>query len=145
MPVIFITAYRDVKTLQRASDVDFVGYLVKPFREDELQTVVNLAIFKYKLLGNSALVKVSTRYSYSFERNHFYEDDSVTELTTKEHLFVKALLANKNALLSHDDLDTAVWDAPVKESARRQFVHRFKEKFPEFPIELVKNKGYRIF
>jgi len=145
MPVIFITAYRDSKTLQRASDIDFVGYLVKPFREDELQTVVNLAIFKYKLFGNSALVKVSKRYSYSFEKNHFYEDDSVIELTTKEHLFVKALLTNKNALLSHEDLDTVVWDTPVKESARRQFVHRFKEKFPEFPVELVKNRGYRIF
>jgi len=52
MPIIFITAYRDVTTLQRASDIDFVGYLVKPFREDELQTVVNLAIFKHKLLEN---------------------------------------------------------------------------------------------
>ena len=49
MPVVFITAYQDVKTLQHASDIDFVGYLVKPFREDELQTIINLAIFKYNL------------------------------------------------------------------------------------------------
>jgi len=144
-PVIFITAYRDVATLKRASDVDFVGYLVKPFREDELQTVIDLAIFKYKLLESSPLVKVSKKYSYSFDENHFYEDNTIVELTTKEHLFVKALLTNKNALLTHEDLDTTVWDTPVQESARRQFVHRFKEKFPEFPVELVKNRGYRIF
>jgi DNA-binding response OmpR family regulator len=145
MPVIFITAYRDVKTLKRASDVDFVGYLVKPFREDELQTVVNLAIFKYKLLEPSPLVKISKKYSYSFEKNHFYEESVTVKLTEKEHLFVRALLVNKNGLLTHEDLDAAVWEKPVKESARRQFIHRFKEKFPEFPVELIKNKGYRFF
>jgi len=48
MPVIFITGYRDNETLKQASLVDFVGYLVKPFRQDELETMVNLAILKIK-------------------------------------------------------------------------------------------------
>ena len=44
IPVIFVTAYREINRLKKASNVDFVGCLEKPFREDELKTMIKLAI-----------------------------------------------------------------------------------------------------
>ena len=44
IPVIFITKYKDESRLKKASAINFVGHLEKPFRNDELESMVNLAI-----------------------------------------------------------------------------------------------------
>ncbi|HOX33343.1 MAG TPA: response regulator, partial [Spirochaetales bacterium] len=38
VPVIFLTAYTDEKTLERAKEVEPFGYILKPFKERELYT-----------------------------------------------------------------------------------------------------------
>ncbi|MFZ3166681.1 MAG: PAS domain S-box protein [Candidatus Methanoperedens sp.] len=49
IPVIFITAYADEDTLQRAKMTEPYGYLVKPFQERELHISVDMAIYKHKM------------------------------------------------------------------------------------------------
>ncbi|HIK10554.1 MAG TPA: response regulator [Oscillatoriaceae cyanobacterium M33_DOE_052] len=44
IPVIFLTAYADVPTLERAKQAEPFGYLLKPFEERELQTTIEIAI-----------------------------------------------------------------------------------------------------
>ncbi len=46
IPVIFITAYADEKTLERAKEVEPAGYILKPFKERELYTVIDIALYK---------------------------------------------------------------------------------------------------
>lgn len=49
IPVVYITAYADEKTLQRAKLTEPFGYIVKPFNEKELQTSIEIALYKYKM------------------------------------------------------------------------------------------------
>ncbi len=49
IPVIFITAYSDDATLQRARDSEPFGYLIKPFRAEELRTTIEMALYKHQL------------------------------------------------------------------------------------------------
>lgn len=49
IPVIFLTAYSDPSTLKRARTVGAYGYLVKPFRPDELQASIEVALYKHQL------------------------------------------------------------------------------------------------
>ncbi len=46
-PVVFLTAYSDDETLNRASAVEPHGYLVKPFRDEELHVVVEMALHRH--------------------------------------------------------------------------------------------------
>jgi diguanylate cyclase (GGDEF)-like protein/PAS domain S-box-containing protein len=46
IPVIFLTAYTDEKTLERAKEVEPFGYIVKPFKERELYTTIDIALYK---------------------------------------------------------------------------------------------------
>jgi PAS domain S-box-containing protein len=47
IPVVFLTAYADEDTLQRAKNVLPLGYIVKPFSPGELRVAVELALFKH--------------------------------------------------------------------------------------------------
>lgn len=49
-PVIFLTAYADETTLARARHAQPYGYLLKPFHESELRSVVELAHARYQTL-----------------------------------------------------------------------------------------------
>ncbi len=46
VPVVFLTAYTDVETLERARMVEPYGYLVKPFDRRDLDAAVRIALYK---------------------------------------------------------------------------------------------------
>ena len=49
IPVIFLTAYSDPSTLSRARTTGAYGYLIKPFRPDELHASIEVALYKHQL------------------------------------------------------------------------------------------------
>ncbi|CAD6879633.1 diguanylate cyclase/phosphodiesterase (GGDEF & EAL domains) with PAS/PAC sensor(s) [Methylomonas albis] len=49
IPVIFLTAYSDPDTLRRAQATGAYGYLIKPFRPDELHASIEVALYKRQL------------------------------------------------------------------------------------------------
>jgi len=48
IPIVFLTAYADEPTLQRAKLAQPYGYLIKPFKERELYSTLELAFHKHK-------------------------------------------------------------------------------------------------
>jgi len=49
VPVVYLTAYADERTLQRAKKTGAFGYLLKPYEERELQTTIEIALHKHKV------------------------------------------------------------------------------------------------
>jgi diguanylate cyclase (GGDEF)-like protein/PAS domain S-box-containing protein len=47
IPIIFLTAFSDEKTLERAKQAEPFGYILKPFKEKELYTTIDIALYKY--------------------------------------------------------------------------------------------------
>jgi diguanylate cyclase (GGDEF)-like protein len=48
VPVIFLTGHSDTETLQRAVMTGPLGYLIKPFQEDDLRCAIEVAIHKHR-------------------------------------------------------------------------------------------------
>ncbi|MEE8597115.1 MAG: HD domain-containing phosphohydrolase [bacterium] len=48
IPIIYLTAYADEKTLERAKITEPFGYIIKPFEERELHSTIELALYKNK-------------------------------------------------------------------------------------------------
>lgn len=46
-PFIFITSYADDKTIDRAKRTNPMGYIVKPFRKQDLFSTIEIALFNY--------------------------------------------------------------------------------------------------
>ena len=49
IPVVYLTAYADEKTLERAKITEPFGYLIKPFKERELQITIEISLYKHKM------------------------------------------------------------------------------------------------
>jgi len=47
IPVVFLSAYADEKTLKRAKLTEPYGYLMKPFEEIELRSTIEVALYKH--------------------------------------------------------------------------------------------------
>jgi signal transduction histidine kinase len=48
IPVVYMTAFADEKTLERATQTEPFGYIVKPFKIPELRAAVEVALRKYQ-------------------------------------------------------------------------------------------------
>ncbi|MBU2520683.1 MAG: response regulator [Proteobacteria bacterium] len=49
IPVVYLTAFTDEKTIERAKLTEPFGYIVKPFDDRELHTIVEMAVYKHKI------------------------------------------------------------------------------------------------
>ncbi len=49
IPVVYLTAYDDEETLHRAKTTEPYGYLLKPFKERELHTTIEMALHKHEM------------------------------------------------------------------------------------------------
>ncbi len=49
IPVVYLTAYSDKTTLERAKITEPFGYIVKPFKERELEINIEIALYKHKI------------------------------------------------------------------------------------------------
>lgn len=49
IPVIYVTAYADSQLIERAKVTEPFGYIVKPFNEREVQSNIEIALFKHRL------------------------------------------------------------------------------------------------
>lgn len=77
IPLIYLTAYADSSTLNKAKVTEPHGYIIKPYKEIDVQTAIELAIYKHKKEGELRKVK-------DFLSNLTTKDNS------KDYLFVKS-------------------------------------------------------
>ena len=49
IPIIYLTAFADESTVQRARLTEAFGYIIKPFEDRELQSAIEIALYKHKM------------------------------------------------------------------------------------------------
>ncbi|MDD2651484.1 MAG: response regulator [Sulfurimonas sp.] len=140
-PVLFLTSYHDEATLVRAAQVDFSGYLLKPFNEDELIAGVKLCALKIKTLNSS--IEIGSGYRYDSKIQQLFCDDEPITLTTKEHQLFLLLLNSRGQVVPFAHIDDVVWcNQSINDTSRRQLFHRLRTKVDKLSFESVKYGGY---
>ena len=66
IPVIFLTAYADESTLAKAKITEPYGYILKPFKEIDLHSSIEMAIYKHKKVSE---IKKERDFLYSLVEN----------------------------------------------------------------------------
>jgi signal transduction histidine kinase len=49
IPTVFLTAYADDKTMQRAKLTDPFGYIIKPFQQNDLRVAIEIALHRHEI------------------------------------------------------------------------------------------------
>lgn len=77
IPVIYLTAYADESTLSKAKVTEPYGYIIKPFKEIDLHTSIEMALYKHS--KESEVKKERDLYS-----------SIITDKNTQDSIFVKS-------------------------------------------------------
>lgn len=95
IPVIYLTAYADENTLAKAKVTEPYGYIIKPFKEVDLHTSIEMALYKHT--KEREVIK-ERDFLYSLVENQegegviFVKSNSrLVKVKTNEILFVEAL------------------------------------------------------
>jgi PAS domain S-box-containing protein len=91
VPIIYLTAHSDKKTLERAKVTDPFGYIVKPFDKPTLHTSIEMAIYKHRMkkkleekdetFRNLAENAVAGILIAAADGSHVYANQRAVELT----------------------------------------------------------------
>ena len=97
IPVIFLTAYADESTLSKAKITEPYGYILKPFKEIDLHTTIEMAIYKHgreqevvkerNLLFSLVENKDSQQKGYIFVKSN----SKLVKLKSKDIYYIEAL------------------------------------------------------
>ena len=97
IPVIFLTAYADEATLSKAKITEPYGYILKPFKEIDLHTTIEMAIYKHSreqevvkerdLLFSLVENKDSTQKGYIFVKSN----SKLVKLKSEDIYYIEAL------------------------------------------------------
>ncbi|HEX8515086.1 MAG TPA: response regulator [Bacteroidia bacterium] len=95
IPVIYLTAYADESTLSKAKVSEPYGYIIKPFKEIDLHTSIEMAIYKHE---KETDVKKERDFLYSIVENKESKDiifvksnSRLVKVKTSDIYFVEAL------------------------------------------------------
>lgn len=149
IPFIFITAFCDEETINRAIETNPISYLTKPFKREELKSNVMLAIYKsnsiQKKVINENIVDLGFGYYYDNVKEKLYFNDMKIKLGTKELILLKELIKTKGKIVLFEDLENAIWNGrSVSESTLRTLIYRIRAKLDYKIIETIVGQGCRI-
>lgn len=90
IPVVYLTAYADKETLLKAANTSPYGYIVKPYKIEDLSSTIIIALQKYKEVDNLKYQLIAQREKLNF----ISKFDEVTQLPNQ-----LSLVENFNGIL----------------------------------------------
>lgn len=143
IPVIYLTAYADQKTLERAKITEPFGYIIKPFKEQELYTAIEMALYKHKM--ESKLKESEEKYHRLIERLtdivfSLDKDGNFTYLSPQFEKLTGYLIQN----LLGQSFTKVIVPEYIKSTAEYFKRGLLSKKIPLYEIELLCKNGKKI-
>ncbi|MTI40898.1 LytR/AlgR family response regulator transcription factor [Fulvivirga lutimaris] len=121
IPYLFLTSLNDQETINRIIQAQPFGYIVKPFDTDNLQAVVDLAIYKAKRRNDLM----------SIDSNHTVNKSDLDEL--KNYIFVKNGSNIDRVFIPNIEF--------VEADGRYTYIHfQGQKKISNAPLKVLKEK-----
>jgi len=171
VPVIFLTANSEVKTIQDASKTFAYGYIIKPYKKQGLHAAIEIALSKVKEDNkkrtqlnavetinktlehqltinkekNHRTIQLKFGYLFDKETTTLYYGDEPIKLTSKEKSIVESLCNSAGHFISQEQMEYAIWqDEPAGYAAFRSVLFRLRNKIHDKLIVNQNNLGYKI-
>lgn len=149
IPVIYITAYGDENTINRAVATNPMGYLLKPFKKDEIKSIILLTLYKLNQINdfnkNANHHNLGSNYYYDLDNEILFYKNNPLKLSIKEKKLLTILVEAKGQIVSFRELEYMLWpDAPICDSTLRTLIYRLRTKLEYKIIETISSIGCKI-
>ncbi len=147
--VVYLTAFSDDETLQRAVKTDPLGYILKPFTRAELKSSLILAVYKLNINKNAIpdenSIDLGFNYYYNTKQEQLYFTDLPVRLSIKENSLLQLLIHARGSILSFQDIEHQLWPAEsISQSTLRTLIYRMRTKLEHKLIETIPSIGCKI-
>ncbi len=140
--IVFATAYSDEGIVQHAARAEAFGYLLKPYRPDEITATLQLAkvaIEKRRKKGD--ILELIDGYRYDLVGERLFRGDETIPLTSAQKRLVSLLAHNHHIALETRALTEAL---NMSDEALRALIYRTRKETSRNLILSVKRLGYKI-
>jgi len=138
--VIYVTAYRDSATIEKAIATEPLGYITKPMNDPELRALLQLADLKVgkKVSLTPQRVKLSEHYCFDIKEEKLYKDSVFLKLSAKKRALIKLLIEADGQAVSFESIESEIYkDQTPSESTIRTLIYRLRNDLDE---ELILNE-----
>jgi len=143
--IIMLTAFTEKEKLLKATELKLTKYLIKPVPPKEFKET--LEILAQELINNpSRYLNLSDCYTWDREQEQLNLNDSLVNLTEKEHRLLKLFIVNKSKTISYEKIMVEVWEDAFEreisiDSVKNQ-VSQLRKKLPAGCVASVYGEGY---
>ncbi|MBN2824028.1 MAG: response regulator [Campylobacterales bacterium] len=151
---IYLTAFEDSDTIAEAANTNIYGYILKPFKQKDIETTLAVAIAKKRV---KVPTEVLPKSSIALGEGYYYDLDSqiLYLKTAHEVQFIHLsktlnrvlylLILHLDQVVSFEKFFEVVWsNKRVSESAIRDAVSRLRKEVPQLQIQTVSGVGYHL-
>lgn len=149
IPVVYLTAFSDDNTMQKAIATNPVSYILKPFKRDELKSSIMLSIYKINNLNKVVLdnkyTSIGFDYYYDLKNDNLFYKDQPIQISINEKKFLRLLIAANGQIVPFRTIEEYIWqNTNMSSSAFRTLVYRLRSKLNFKLIETVPSFGYKL-
>jgi len=142
IPVVFLTAYADENTIEKAKVTEPYGYIIKPFKEIDLRTSIEMALYKFKKekekLAGIESSSFSNTQSLSKEFIYVKSNSKLVKVENTNILFVEAL---KDYVIIHTVKEKYTIHSTMKDIEKKLPNESFMRVHRSFILNLKKIKS----
>ena len=146
IPIIFMTAKDDMRSMQRGYRLGIDDYLVKPINLEELLLKIGAIMRRANISADKQLV-IGKLTMNEDEQSCVYDGEEIP-LTVREFSLLYKLLSNPKKTFTRSQLMNEFWDIEATSGLRSVdvYMRKLREKFEscdEFEIVTVHGLGYK--
>ena len=146
--IVYITAFNDDVSLERAIDTNPAAYLTKPFNRKELAASLKIATKRFRRRSDNEIigeVKIDKEFSFDPRNQQLLCCGEFVHLTRKELELLVLLLNAKQQIVDTYTIENRLWpEKAANENTRRSLLARLRGKLKHQFIETVPGQGYRL-
>lgn len=143
-PTIFVTSYKDTKTLKKCFSHGCHDYLKKPIDLDELFCRIE-NIFRHISLEGEKVSLGDNCYFDTINRI-LYEKDISIKLSRKVTLLLELFISNANKIVTKEQIIDSLWSASSEysEGSIRVYINKLKKHIQKEKLVSIKGIGYKL-
>lgn len=149
IPILYLTAFADDETIRRAIHTNPIGYLIKPFKREELKSTILLGLHKKEraeqVIVDPNFIVLGENYSYDLSNDQLFYSTIPVKLSMKENLLLKLLIEAKGKVVTFNELEYFLWpDNTISRSTLRTLIYRTRAKLEYKIIETIPFVGCKL-
>lgn len=146
--IVYLTAFNDDATIDRAIQTNPLAYEIKPFNKASLTSTIKVVLAKLnkeKKDEKEIDFDLSHGYHFNLTTQELFYENTFIKLGQQEIQLLLMLINAKGQIVSSRQIEYEIWeDNVISESSVRTLVYRLRTRFEYKIIETIPHRGIRL-